>query len=168
MTTVQMNVNNKTSDSITANSAFDLKLNSFTPVMTAGASSIPSHDVIKSLNRVDNTSDGVYTGTGGAGFAVRGVVVCAIPGANATLVIYFDSTKCHIDTLSPGATITSELPPGMIYHTTPLRPSEVAFWVSVLTSGVLSKYQSKPKAQHIGIASLEPQAHHYGVFPGLN
>ena len=107
--TVQINVSNKMSDSITANSAFDMKLESTTPVMTGGTASVPPRDVIPSLNAIDNTGGGAYTGTGGAGFAVRGVVAYTIPGAKATLVIYFDSTKCRLDTLSPGASITSDI-----------------------------------------------------------
>ncbi|KAJ7472923.1 hypothetical protein B0H11DRAFT_2037763 [Mycena galericulata] len=106
--TVQINVTNKMSDGITANTAFDMKLNS-DPVMTAGTSSVPPRDVIKSLNGVDNTGGGAYTGTGGSGVSVRGVVAYTIPGAKATLVIYFDTMKCRIDTISPGVTITTDI-----------------------------------------------------------
>ncbi|KAJ7074989.1 hypothetical protein B0H15DRAFT_868211 [Mycena belliarum] len=107
--TVQINISNKMSSSVSADPAFDMKLDTSTPVMTAGTVSITPLPTIGSLNAIDNTGGGAYTGTGSSGFPVRGVVAYSIPGAKATLIIYFDTTKCRIDTLSPGVTITTDI-----------------------------------------------------------
>jgi hypothetical protein len=106
--TVQISVTNKMSDDTVANNAFDMKLATDRPVMTAGTVSLPPLDVIENISPSDNTNGGAYTGTASHGFAVRGVVGYILPGAKATLVIYFDSTKCRVDAVSPGVIITTD------------------------------------------------------------
>ncbi|KAJ7896727.1 hypothetical protein B0H14DRAFT_2558095 [Mycena olivaceomarginata] len=97
---------NKMSDNTVANNTFDMKLATDPPVTTAGTVSLPPLDIIENISPSGNTNGGAYTGTASHGFAVRALLATSSPCAKATLVIYFDSTKCRVDAVSPGVIIT--------------------------------------------------------------
>ncbi|KAJ7896730.1 hypothetical protein B0H14DRAFT_2678537 [Mycena olivaceomarginata] len=95
----QVGISNKMSDGISPNKAFDMPLATDPPVSPTNP--------IASLNPTKNTNGGAYTGS--SDHLVRGVVAYTIPGSKVKLIIYFDTNKCRLDTVSTDVSITADI-----------------------------------------------------------
>ncbi|KAJ7896738.1 hypothetical protein B0H14DRAFT_3425522 [Mycena olivaceomarginata] len=103
----QVGISNKMSSGINPDKAFDMPLATDPPVLTAGTVQVSPTNPIASLNPTKNTNGGAYTGS--SDHLVRGVVAYTIPGSKVKLIIYFDTNKCRLDTVSTDVSITADI-----------------------------------------------------------